>query len=127
LSWYLLETTGPKWLGQGRRLAAPGLPPGTHRLRLVASDSDGLSGKAEMEFTVTAGGWPALAIRLLGGGLVELAWPTTAAGYVLETTDSLAPLIHWRPVTASTVEKQVQFTVTDELPVESAFYRLRQP
>jgi hypothetical protein len=127
LNWYLLETTGPKWLGQGRRLAAPGLPPGTHRLRLVASDSDGLSGKAEMEFTVTAGGRPALAIRLLGGGLVELAWPTTAAGYVLETTDSLAPLIHWRPVTASTVEKQDRFTITDELPVESAFYRLRQP
>ena len=61
------------------------------------------------------------------GGSVVISWPTSASGYVLESTTSLSPT-SWTPVMdgidpATLVGNRYNLTVT---PVGTKFYRLRQ-
>jgi hypothetical protein len=69
---------------------------------------------------------PKLYISPSGGGVV-ISWPTSASGYVLESTTSLSPT-SWTPVMdgidpATLVGNRYNLPVT---PVGTKFYRLRQ-
>jgi hypothetical protein len=62
----------------------------------------------------------------MAGGQLQISWPASLLGYVVEKTTSLAPPVNWVPATngISLVGTQMVMSVT---PTDSAaFYRLRQ-
>jgi pimeloyl-ACP methyl ester carboxylesterase len=69
---------------------------------------------------------PSLQIQLAGANVV-LGWPLSAAGYVLQSADNLAPPVSWAPVTNVPTIVDFQYTVTNAMSAGSRFYRLRSP
>jgi fibronectin-binding autotransporter adhesin len=70
-------------------------------------------------------GPPLLNIRPAAPGQVRLNWPTTAAGYVLERTDSIWPT-NWSPSATLPVINGGKYAETNDVSGASKFYRLRK-
>ncbi len=66
---------------------------------------------------------PALRIVRASGNAI-VAWPTNAAGYVLERTTMLAPL-NWATETSVRGVNNGEFTITNPVSPGSVFFRLR--
>ena len=66
---------------------------------------------------------PSLQIQLAGTNVV-LTWPLSAAGYVLQSANQLAPPVSWTTVTNVPVIVNFQYTVTNQISSGSRFYRL---
>ena len=66
---------------------------------------------------------PVLGANLSGNQLV-LTWPTTATGYVLQTSGSLSADGSWTPVTTGITQANGQFTFNAGASGGSAYYRL---
>lgn len=60
------------------------------------------------------------------GNQVVLSWPTSAAGFVLETASSVAAGASWTPATGSMVAAGFDYTVTNAITTNAAFFRLRK-
>jgi hypothetical protein len=72
-------------------------------------------------YTVTE---PNLEIRMSGNGTL-LAWPLTAAGYVVEMTTTLSPPA-WEPVTNAPIISADLYVLTNSWNDKVRFFRLRQ-
>jgi hypothetical protein len=72
-----------------------------------------------------APGTPSLTLTLSGKGL-RLAWPTSATGFVLESTSTLAPA-SWTTVTPAPVVTGDQSATTIDASNGTHFFRLRKP
>jgi uncharacterized repeat protein (TIGR01451 family) len=57
---------------------------------------------------------------------VVFSWSTSATGFALEYTDTLAPPINWAPATNDVVVAGEWFTVTVDAPSGNRFYRLKR-
>ncbi len=68
---------------------------------------------------------PKIGVSLTGKNAL-LSWPTSAAGYVLESADTLSPA-GWVVVTTAAVVVGDQNTVTVDAANGTKFYRLRKP
>ncbi|MBM3832617.1 MAG: hypothetical protein FJ403_04970 [Verrucomicrobia bacterium] len=68
---------------------------------------------------------PKLAVTRAGSNAV-LSWPTSAPGFVLESTSTLAPA-NWTVVTPAPVVNAAQNSVTVTPASGTRFYRLRKP
>jgi hypothetical protein len=68
---------------------------------------------------------PPLSVTLLPNDEIELSWPQTAVGFLLEQTDSLQSATVWSPLSAETRIDQGSFRVTLEPVVTSRFFRVR--
>jgi len=66
---------------------------------------------------------PSLAVQQAVGG-VALSWPSSAAGYVLESTTSLSSP-DWEPVTDVPVIAADCYMLTKSCPANATFFRLR--
>ncbi|MBI3415185.1 MAG: Ig-like domain-containing protein [Verrucomicrobia bacterium] len=71
-------------------------------------------------------GAPALAIRQVKGGQIQLNWPATAAGFVVEQTDALARATVWQPVAILPTVQGNELSLTLPVSAGSHFFRLRQ-
>ncbi len=69
---------------------------------------------------------PSLSIRALANQSVRLAWPKSAAGFVLETTDRLSPSPAWQLVAEQPLVEGEEFAVTLTASDDSRFFRLRE-
>ena len=76
---------------------------------------------SDFQFYVTLP--PSLQIQLAGTNVV-LTWPLSAAGYVLQSANKLAPPASWTTVTNVPVIVNFQYTVTNQIASGSRFYRL---
>ncbi|MEO8428232.1 MAG: hypothetical protein ABI651_14070, partial [Verrucomicrobiota bacterium] len=73
---------------------------------------------------------PAAGVQMqiaLSGGNIIISWPSTAIGFFLESTSSLAPPITWNEVIDTPSDDGVQKTVTTDAGSGEEFYRLRNP
>ena len=61
------------------------------------------------------------------GGDVRISWPSTATGFQLQETTSLAPPISWGAVLQTPVPVNGEYTVTVPAAAGARFYRLRKP
>jgi hypothetical protein len=68
---------------------------------------------------------PFVAIAPLGGGVIELSWPTNAADYALESSTNLTTQV-WSPVTNTAALVGDQFAVQLETVEPHQVYRLRK-
>lgn len=73
-------------------------------------------------FAVPAG-QPALRARQVDGQL-ELAWPATATGFVLEASDALQPNASWSPVSAGLTTVGDRMIYTEAYQAGPRFFRL---
>jgi hypothetical protein len=69
---------------------------------------------------------PQLTIVPNGNGTVTMSWPTAAAGFNLESTASLTPVISWGPVTNSVIVSGPNNTVTVNANSGNQFFRLKK-
>ena len=69
---------------------------------------------------------PALQLATLPSSRVRLAWPTAAAGYLLDATPSLG-VTNWNAVTNQPIVSGTNFLVTNSVGGSNRFYRLRRP
>ncbi len=90
----------------------------------------GIVGGTSTNAALTAGDFqfyvtlpPSLQIQLSGTNVV-LTWPLSGAGYVLQSTDKLAPTNSWTTVTNVPAIVNFQYTVTNQIFSGSRFYRL---
>jgi len=58
---------------------------------------------------------------------VTLSWPEGAAGYILQATDQLAPVLNWQPVATAPMVVGGQKVVTLPIAADKQFYRLQKP
>jgi len=81
--------------------------------------------------TVRLGRIASTALPLLritrSGNQVVLSWPTSAAGFVLETADHLGPGAAWTPAAGAVVAAGFDYTLTTAINPNAAFYRLHHP
>lgn len=89
--------------------------------RLLAAA--GSSGLAEFEFFVA----PVELGIARSGDTVKLAWPSSAAGYRLESSPALTPVANWLPESTPPVIVGDQNAVTLEIGPGPRFFRLRKP
>ena len=68
---------------------------------------------------------PSLQARVSGGNIV-VSWPTSIAGYTLQTTTNLTATNSWTTVTNVPAIVDFQNTVTNPITVGSRFYRLKK-
>ena len=68
-------------------------------------------------------GSPELTIRLLSNATVQICWPSSATGFVLQETRLLDPRT-WLPVPLAPVDDGVTKCTTVALPTGERFYRL---
>ena len=68
---------------------------------------------------------PNLRVSLSGQNVV-LSWPTNAVGFVLETTDRLAPAT-WDRVSSEAVVTGDRYSLRLPLRIRGQFYRLNAP
>lgn len=61
------------------------------------------------------------------GDRIQLSWPATLSGVVLEAADSLTPPVNWVGVTVPPVQQDAILTVTLEAGAGHRYFRLRQP
>ncbi len=72
-------------------------------------------------------GTPTLSV-LQSSGLVEIEWPKTADGWVLESTPALSgPALKWTPVNQPPVDAGTFLFVSLGTPGGAAFFRLHKP
>jgi hypothetical protein len=77
--------------------------------------------------TVPAPGVPALSVSWRGG-VLKVAWPLTAVGWVLESTPALSgPSLAWTQVTQPYQNDGTSFYITLVAPSGNTFFRLRGP
>src|SRR5262245_23945357 len=69
---------------------------------------------------------PELIIRELAAGKIEIAWPMSAVGFVLESTDALSEGAVWLPLGAGVIQQQGEFGVSISPSRRTQFFRLRQ-
>lgn len=77
-----------------------------------------------LRFSPAASTPPELSIVRLGKSCL-VSWPATAVNWVLESTESLSPTIHWTVVTTAPVIDGDYCQVTIDTSDKSRFYRLR--
>jgi hypothetical protein len=92
----------------------------------------GIFGGTSTNAALTASGFqfyvalpPSLQIQLAGTNVV-LTWPFSAAGYVLQSANKLAPPTVWTTVTNVPGVVNFQYTVTNQISGGSRFYRLAE-
>jgi large repetitive protein len=68
-----------------------------------------------------------LAINSRPDGSVEISWPADAAGFFLETTESLIPVVAWSLVTTTPQIVAGRKIVISDTISSSQFFRLRSP
>jgi hypothetical protein len=68
---------------------------------------------------------PMMAIALLGGGIIEVSWPSDAVGFALESSTNLLAQA-WSPVTNDAILSGDLFTVLMEATEPHLMYRLRK-
>src|SRR6476619_4161226 len=68
-----------------------------------------------------------LSIQRQSGQNIRIAWPDSAAGFMLESANPLSGPIVWSPVTQTPVLGSSQFSVTLQVTGGSRFFRLRLP
>ena len=68
---------------------------------------------------------PALRLATLPASRVRIAWPTSAAGHVLEATPSFEPT-NWSTVSNAPIVSGTNFLVTNSVTASNRFYRLRR-
>lgn len=70
-----------------------------------------------------------LALHLeLSGSVATLGWPSNSAGYIVQFTPSLAPLVDWQTLPGSPFPTNGTFQLTDtNLAGTAGFYRLVKP
>jgi hypothetical protein len=61
----------------------------------------------------------------LANGQLDVSWSISAAGFVLEATDSLQPPIQWIEVTNAPAEQADQVSVILSQPGDHQFYRIK--
>lgn len=66
-----------------------------------------------------------LSVRRVGSD-VEISWPTSASGFVLESVSALSPTATWSPVGQTPVVSGDNNVVTVPISSGNQFYRLRQ-
>ncbi len=69
---------------------------------------------------------PALSITLVNK-IVTLSWPTNATGFNLQSVLNLTPPVDWIDSSNTPVPVGTQFTVTNNPPASSQFFRLKKP
>ena len=69
---------------------------------------------------------PSLAATKVPGNRVRLAWPTSAAGYLLDAAPEAAPAV-WAVASNQTFVVGTNFVVTNALDASRRFFRLRRP
>ncbi|MCX6879910.1 MAG: hypothetical protein NTW21_39815 [Verrucomicrobia bacterium] len=100
---------------------------GTFSNNITYTGGSGLAIFSESsEFTVVVPGVPRLGIRVVGGA-VELSWPDSVLGWVLESAPSLSATTPWAAVTSVPVRVGANQLVTESLAPPRKFYRLRKP
>lgn len=100
------------------------VPTGATRLFFGAMDGSEW-GNNIGSFTVVVTPFPALSIRRLDEARVQIAWPTNAAGYLLEWTPDLAAP-NWTADTNLPEIEGEDFTVIESSQAEARLYRLRK-
>lgn len=68
---------------------------------------------------------PNLTVQIAGNRVI-LSWPTSAAGYLVESTEDLGTTNFWSTMTNLPAVANSQYHITDQLSVSNRFYRLRQ-
>ena len=63
------------------------------------------------------------------GEMLTIAWPASALGFALESTDNLSPPVTWQSVTNGITESGglYSYAVTNNLAETGRFFRLRSP
>jgi hypothetical protein len=96
---------------------------------VVGEDQSG-AGLGCTNYTLTVSGLvcppPALRISRAATNKVVLDWPTSGAGYLLESTPALPPAA-WSPVTNEPIVIAPNYNVTNNTSDPKQFYRLRKP
>lgn len=70
---------------------------------------------------------PAMTITIGNNRRIRVNWPGAAAGFLLETTPSLAPPVTWTVVTPAPGVENGQFIHRTNLTTSAQFFRLRKP
>ena len=84
-----------------------------------------LGGFLDAPLIIPISGGPTLTL-LRSGNSISISWPSSATGFVLESTDNLStgPMV-WNPVGQAPVPAGDQQVVTVQLSTQNTFYRLR--
>ena len=82
----------------------------------------GVSASATATLTVTSAP-PVLTIHHTGN-TIQISWPVSATGFVLQSTESLSPPAWAQPVESVSIQGD-QNTVTITNPEKTRFYRLK--
>src|SRR5438128_844512 len=88
----------------------------------VCSSDLGVSASATATLTVTSAP-PVLTIHHTGN-TIQISWPVSATGFVLQSTESLSPPAWAQPVESVSIQGD-QNTVTITNPEKTRFYRLK--
>lgn len=115
-------------LGKGSSLLVTDLTTGTHVITATGSDSAAQTAAASIMLIVSSGSLDPVALTAtFAQGVVRLSWPAAAAGFVLQSTESLAPPITWSAVAATVGANGDQNTLTVAASDSVRFYRLTTP
>jgi uncharacterized repeat protein (TIGR01451 family) len=106
----------------------------TNQVNVISSSADpNLADNAASLLTILNGAPPpppptdiALTITLVGNAL-ELSWPSSARGFVVERAPSLTPPAQWSALANPPVLSNGKSTVTLALSSGTSFFRLRNP
>jgi hypothetical protein len=74
---------------------------------------------------IVSGNPPVLSIRIVNTNNVEIAWPTNANGFSLQSARNLSPL-SWNPVPQTPVVFGTNFIVTNSILPGAEYYRLKK-
>jgi hypothetical protein len=114
--------TGPATIS-GNRVTITGTGVISIRASQAGSMNYNSAPNADQAFSV----YPPPALTLAQLRINEvLTWPTNVAGFGLESTPSLAPVISWSPVFPAPVIVGGAYTVTNNAPGGNRFYRLKK-
>jgi len=88
-----------------------------------------LGSPCDYALVVTGGACPPprLDIAPVPASQVRLFWPSTAGGYLLESTPSLLPPTTWTGVPNEAIISGGKYNVTNNSTGTSRFYRLHKP
>jgi len=130
---FSLKTSGANFKTQYNFSATPGYPPtnldGAHPIGgLFVSGSTlfgtAFSGGSSGNGTVYSLTLPPQLSLSTGGGNMVMSWPTSDAGFTLESTTDLTSPVTWNPVSPAPTVVGEQNTVTKAISGPQNFYRL---
>lgn len=101
---------------------APKLPPGRYDLQVLKKGGVGQSGSESYALSFDFS--PVQISIARSESNVVLSWPTSPAGFQLQSASSLNPTINWQPVSTPSVLSNEMKTVTLPAAGDSSFYRL---